>query len=260
MSIVLLNGLAVFLYSLAATLQFFVRRRQMKLLIIGCAGVAIGCHAALLHYAIDTVHGQNLNTGNMLSLASWLIVLFFIVLALAKPILQLGILLFPIAAVSIIMAYFLPGTHFVPTVEDSRQLGHILLAMVTFSVLALAGLQAMLLSVQDRRLRSHAMEGWMSRLPPLETMEKILFELVAAGFILLSLLLTSSFYYYHGALWRMFWSKVLVATCAWVIFAMLILGRKFLGWRGRKAIYGTLFGLSLVFALYFGSFMIKGLS
>ncbi len=263
MSIVLLNSLTVFLYSLAAAMQFLVRTRfttWMKFLIMGCAVVAIYCHATLLHLAIDTGQGQNLSPGNMLSLASWLIVLLFLVLALAKPISQLGILLFPIAAISIILAYLMPSTHIVTTVNDFRQLVHILLAIVTFSILSLAGLLAMLLSLQDRRLRNNTLTGWMSRLPPLETMETLLFDMVAAGFFLLTLLLCSSFYFYHAELWRMFWSKVLVATSAWIIFAVLILGRKLMGWRGRKAVYCTLFGLSLVFTLYFGSFVIKGLS
>lgn len=137
-------------------------------------------------------------------------------------------------------------------------LSHIFLANVTFSVMVLAGLQAILLSVQDRCLRSNTLSLWMSRLPPLETTEKLLFRLISIGFFLLTLLLVSSFYFYHAAMFQLFWSKALVTVCAWIIFAVLISGRKLLGWRGRKAIYGTLFGLSLIFAVFIGSYVIKG--
>ncbi|MDQ2995423.1 MAG: cytochrome C assembly protein, partial [Pseudomonadota bacterium] len=68
------------------------------------------------------------------------------------------------------------------------------------------------------------------------------------------------FYFYHNELSEVFWSKALVTSGAWFVFAVLISGRKLLGWRGRKAIYCTLFGLVLVFALYFGSVAMKGLA
>ncbi|MDQ2993657.1 MAG: cytochrome c biogenesis protein CcsA, partial [Pseudomonadota bacterium] len=194
MSIVLLSSLTVLLYGLAAAMQFLTRRRSVrttKLLIMSSAGLAIIGHALLLHQSIDTQWGQNLSSVNLLSLASWLIVLFFVLLAFAKPIEQLGVILFPIAAISISLAVLMPGTHFVATANDTRQLLHILLAIITFSVLALAGLQAILLSLQDRRLRNNTMTGWMSRLPPLQTMETLLFEMITAGFILLTMLMLS---------------------------------------------------------------------
>jgi len=217
--------------------------------------LAVLGHAAFLHYSIDTIAGQNLSALNLASLACWLIALFFTFLVITRPFEKLAVIVFPLAALSILFAYWFPQEHFVATAKDLRNLWHILLAIVTFSVLAFAGIQAFLLALQDRHLRLKNHFSWLNRLPPLDAMEKLLFQTLVIGFLFLTVLLWSSVYFYHEALWSQQLSKTVVACVAWIIFAVLILGRKLLGWRGKKALVCTSLGVGLVLILYFGAYL-----
>src|SRR3990167_3250024 len=132
---------------------------------------------------------------------------------------------------------------------------HIVLATLSFAVLCFAGLLAVLLAIQEWCLRCKKMVHVMSSLPALETMEILLFRVIQFGFVLLSIVLVTSFYFYYAILFTQYYllQKTLLVTLAWLIFAWLLLGRYHKGWRGRKAIYGTLFGVFLLFLSYFGS-------
>ncbi len=138
---------------------------------------------------------------------------------------------------------------------------HVLLSGITFAVLVIAGFQAVLLAIQERWLRFASNGHFIQKLPPLITMEKLLFRTIIVGFVLLSVLLVTSFYAFHDLLWhnRLLLQKTILVLVAWVIFAVLLLGRFAWGWRGRKAIYGTFFGVLLLIVIYFGSqLMLEG--
>ncbi|MBX9585754.1 MAG: cytochrome c biogenesis protein CcsA [Gammaproteobacteria bacterium] len=132
---------------------------------------------------------------------------------------------------------------------------HIFLAVLTTAVFAFAGVQALLLALQDRQLHQKMQINWLDKLPPLERMEALLFQMIWGGFLLLTALLISSIYYYHDSVWSHFFSKTILACVSWIIFVILILGRKLLGWRGRKALYCTAMGIGLVLLLYFGAYL-----
>lgn len=135
---------------------------------------------------------------------------------------------------------------------------HYFLAIVTLIVLMAAGLQALLLAWQERSLRKQINAPLLQNLPPLESMEKLLFRSLAIGFLLLTLLIVTGIYFFHNAVTVPLLQKIILAIIAWVIFAILLIGRYYLGWRGRKAIYGTLVGALLILVIYLGSIILLG--
>lgn len=215
---------------------------------------AVLVHAYLLHHWIDISIGQNLTFLNMLSLALWLIALLVLIISLRKPMENLALVVFPLASVSIILVGFFPAQNVLNTAGNPKQLIHILLAVLTFAVLSMAGLQAMVLAVQEKQMRQRQIG--MSKLPPLETMEAMLFGIIWFGFLLLTTLIITSFYFFSAQLGTALLQKVILVFIAWVIFGCLLIGRHYLGWRGRKAIYGTLFGVALLLVIYFGSILL----
>ncbi|PHH57313.1 cytochrome C assembly family protein [Coxiella burnetii] len=161
-----------------------------------------------------------------------------------------------------ILALVFPGRQVLEVEPSSYALVHVLLSIVTAGVLGVAGLQAILLAIQERLLRHRPHGVLIQKLPPLVSMEKIVFKTIAVGFLLLSFLLASSIYFFHEELWGnpFLWQKAILVVSAWVIFALLLMGRHFWGWRGRKAIYGTLCGVLLLILVYFGSkLLLEGL-
>lgn len=130
---------------------------------------------------------------------------------------------------------------------------HILLSALTVCVLSVAGLLALLLALQELVLRYKPASGsWITKFPPLETMESRLFKVNGLGFILLSLVLATSFYFYHPLLWEytLLMQKTLLTLLAWILFLVLLIGRHWQGWRGPQAIYSTLGGVGLLLIVY----------
>ena len=84
-------------------------------------------------------------------------------------------------------------------------------------------------------------------------MESLLFEMIAAGFILLTLALISGFAFLQNMFAQHLVHKTVLSTLAWLVFGGLLLGRFRYGWRGRTAIIWTLSGFVILILAYFGS-------
>jgi ABC-type uncharacterized transport system permease subunit len=92
-------------------------------------------------------------------------------------------------------------------------------------------------------------------LPPLLVMEKMLFRIIWAGFILLTLTLFSGVIFSQEVFGQSvtFSHKTLFSFISWGVFAALLIGRHFYGWRGRTAIRWTLTGFTILLLAYIGS-------
>jgi ABC-type uncharacterized transport system permease subunit len=93
----------------------------------------------------------------------------------------------------------------------------------------------------------------MRTFPPVQTMEALLFELIWAGEILLTLSLLSGFLFYDDLFAQKLVHKVVFSLVAWAVYAILLWGRHFQGWRGNKAIRWTWAGFSAILLGFIGS-------
>ncbi len=219
----------------------------------GCLAVMV--HGWLLYSWIDLAIGQNLTFFNMLSFILWLVSLWVLLAMIRKPTHNICLLVFPLAAISVVLVAIFPGRTILQTATNPRQLIHLLSAAAAFSVVCMAALQAILLRIQEGLLRRNYASKILQRMPPLETMEKLLFQLIILGFLLLTAVLISSLW-----LFRDFFAvavpnveKMAIAFTVWAIFAVLLVGRYLFGWRGRKVVYYTFSGFLMLMVLYFGS-------
>jgi len=215
---------------------------------------AILLHTILLYYTIDVGIGQNLSFFNLLSLVAWLVALLVLIATINKPIVaNLTFFAFPFAAASIVLTLLFPRFAIVNTAAKPNELVHIILSTVAFSLLCIAALQAILLAILERQLRHSPNAKALQILPPLEIMESLLFKMIAIGFIFLTAVLVTSFWSFYPVLFTQFRQKTLLALVAWLVFATLLLGRKFFGWRGQQAVRWTLSGVFFVMLTYFSS-------
>jgi len=130
---------------------------------------------------------------------------------------------------------------------------HILLSVLAHSLLAIATLQALLLSYQYKKLKTRHPKGLIGILPPLQTMETLMFELVWAGFALLTLSILSGLIYLDNIFAQHLAHKTVFSILAWFIYATLLWGRHSIGWRGIIAIRWMLVGFAALMLAYFGS-------
>jgi ABC-type uncharacterized transport system permease subunit len=130
---------------------------------------------------------------------------------------------------------------------------HIACSLSANALLAIAAMQAGLVALQDRQLRTHHNLGMTRWLPPLQKMERLLFELLWIGFAVLSLAIISGFVFLEDMLAQHVAHKTVFTISAWVVYASLLWGHYKLGWRSRTAVKLTLIGFSLILLAYFGS-------
>lgn len=249
----LLILLCIAAYLIAAGIQtlFLTAKFSGKQTLVFYLGLFAICgHGWLLYNWIDTHMGQNLTIYNLFSQAAWLVAVIQIVLAIRKPLENLAIFIFPICAVSIVLVKIFPNQNLVDAAANPLAVGHLILAIVAFSVLCIAGCQALLMAIQNWQLRHKDTEHALKILPPVESMEKLLFQLISIGFVLLSLLLISSIYFFSNVLTPPLLSKTLLGLLAWLIFAVLLMGRHLFGWQSRIVVSWTLGGVTLLLICY----------
>jgi ABC-type uncharacterized transport system permease subunit len=130
---------------------------------------------------------------------------------------------------------------------------HIAVATTAFALLTIGAVLAVLQVLVDRRLRARRPLGWLKIFTPLESLESGCFQAIVGGFALLTLTLVSGAFFIENLFAQHLVHKVFFAIVAWLVFAVLLLGRFRFGWRGRQALRWTLSGYVLLGLSYFGS-------
>jgi ABC-type uncharacterized transport system permease subunit len=114
-------------------------------------------------------------------------------------------------------------------------------------------LQALLLAIQEAHLRNRQPGGIIRSLPPLQTMESLMFQMIGVGFALLTLALVTGILFLQDIFAQHLVHKTVLSIMAWCVFALLLWGRWRFGWRGRVAIRWTVGGFIFLMLAYFGS-------
>ncbi len=228
------------------------------------AGIAIGwlLHAMELWAHLIMPEAVRLGFATMLSVTLWLSVGIYWLESRNFALDGLRVMVLPCAVVAVILPVVFPGS--VVSLEDKSPLfsWHIAIAMLAYSTLTIAAFHAVLMVLQETRLHAHPVSSkanWFAvvidRLPALLTMEKLLFRLIALGFTLLTLTVLSGVIFSEQLFGQAFKldHKNIFTMLSWVLFGLLLVGRKWRGWRGRTALTFTLSGFATLFLAYIGT-------
>ena len=254
--------IAALLYLTATGLQVLhisQQRRQIDNKVFALGLLALSAHAWLAW--------KNLFFGGSLDLGFYKVsALIFLVInvvcvlcvlsLLRRPLQNLLVALFPMSAVSVLISTFSPAATTPISEASGGMLLHIGSSILAYAMLTLAAIQAGLVAVQDRHLKQRQTRGLIQILPPLQLMETMLFELIWAGVILLSISIVSGFLFVDDIFAQHLVHKTVLAIIAWVLFSVLLWGRYQLGWRSQTAVRFTLAGFALLMLAYFGSKMV----
>ena len=221
--------------------------------IAALAGLALSGHGLVLYREILVQAGFNLGFYHALSLVSWVIALLAVLTGLFSAMSNLVVIFFPVAALALLLEVALPGANIVPGGIAAGLKIHILLSVAAYSLLTLGALQALILAFEETRLRTKQPVKIMNILPPMQTLEELLVQVLTIGFFLLSLSLATGLMFMHDMLAQHLSHKVVLSVLAWFIFAVVLWGRWARGWRGRKLIHWTLGGFASLLLAYFGS-------
>jgi ABC-type uncharacterized transport system permease subunit len=211
-------------------------------------------HAALLYSRLGLNGGVNLSITSAFLLIAWTVTVLYLFGSLTRPIENIGVLVLPFAALTVVVEWLWPGSHLLREATGPAAV-HIVVSVVAYGLLCLATAQALLLAVQERRLRTHQSGGFLKVLPPMQTMETLMFQMVGLGFLLLTATVISGLFFSEQVFGRplKLTHHILLSVTAWAVYGMLLIGHWRLGWRGPKAIRWTLSGFILLALGYFGS-------
>lgn len=216
--------------------------------------IGFSLHGFLLYKNIDTTQGQNLSLPNLLSFSCWLMLIFSMISSLRKNLDSLYVVILILAAASIAAVATAPTKNIVIIHPALANTAHIILVFSAFSLLTMALIQAVMISLQNYLIKTKFgfNNSLMRLLPSIETMEKLLFQIVWTGFILLTLSFVIAFSYLESELTISMLPKVILSMLAWLMFAVLLTGNYFLGWRGKIATRFTYISFICLFIAYFG--------
>lgn len=250
------NSLAFLLYlcCTALLIRQFVQRdqpRSASLLPVGILTVlALVFHGADIFITMS--NGWVLNLFTSLSIVAWLMAFVALIWGAKTPNAPPGIIIYPIVALSLVFKISLPH-------EQARELlnpaleWHILLSLAAYSLFALAAIQAVVLAIQEQQLKQRHLAGLIRKLPPLQSMESTLFQLITGGFILLSIGLITGAFFIHDIFAQHLAHKTVLSLISWCVFVALLWHRWRNGLRGKTAIKWTIIGFVFLLLAYFGS-------
>jgi ABC-type uncharacterized transport system permease subunit len=233
-----------------------LKNREQKVIsytVVYPAWLGLCGHLFFIALAVIQTNRFNFSLFSTASMVSALVALLLLLASLTKPVEKLGIAIFPLAAIMLGLDMCFPEK--LRSLQTySWEMGtHVLSSVIAFSLLNIAALQAVLLAIQERQLKNHQPKKFILRLPALQTMESLLFQMLAMGLVFLSVSLVSGVAFIDDLFAQHLAHKTVLSIIAWLIFSALLLGRLRYGWRGQTAIRWTIAGFILLLLAYFGS-------
>jgi ABC-type uncharacterized transport system permease subunit len=249
--------LVVLLYLVAAAAALHAARRQApraafheSALYLAAAGLA--AHAAWLCDTLEITGGFSLGIADSASLMGLAIGAGGFCAVFAPRFRTVAAVCLGIAALLAAGTGSLPAEHEIATSGWPLAV-HVILAMGSAGMFAVAAILVVLLALQDSALRSGRTGGWLATLPPVESLERALFSVISIGTAALTVAILAGLLFVTNLFAQHLVHKTVLALFAWAIFACLLVGRWRFGWRGRLAARYTIAGFVVLAIAYFGS-------
>jgi len=224
---------------------------------LGFLGVFL--HAISVYTMLFTPAGLQLGIVTSLSLVAWTIIAIGTSNALWRKVEVLLAPAYPLAAIFIITSLLFADQAPVLTDLSNGMAAHILVSIIAYSIIALALCQAIFIWIQNYQLKHRHIHDILHLLPPLQTMESALFDLISTGLVLLTTAIITGFIYVDDIFAQHLTHKTFFTLASWCVFTLLITGKYLWGWRGMVAVKWTLAGFSLLLLGFFGSKVVSEL-
>lgn len=218
--------------------------------------LALAAHLLALWNTIVVGHSLQISAITAFSLLTWQSASLLWLFCLRERLHILGVALYPLAALLALINAVVPASGNQVPLEDWTLGVHIAFSVLSAGLLTLASITAVAIAILDQVLRNPSSMSLLQRMPPLQTMERFLFQLIGIGFALLSLTILSGLLFVHDLFGQHLAQKTLLTILAWAMFGVLLWGRLRHGWRGRVAIRWALSAYVTLVAAYFGSKLI----
>ena len=219
-------------------------------LITTVTALALLAHGLAAHNTIFVATGIRIGIAIVPTLLFWVMNLLVLLSGLRRPLHNLFLFLLPLSVLAIVLSMLADSD----TTQIERGLaGHIILSMLAYSLLAIATLQALLLAYLNRKLKHKHSTNLMRILPPLETMDALMFDLIWAGQGVLTFSIITGVVFVPDITTFFSSHHAVISLIAWLIYAILLWGHWQWGWRGKTAVRWAVGGFTALLLAYFGT-------
>ena len=250
LAVVLPSAVALIAYAIAALIAGRPGSAVRLPLLVGWAAhaVAIACDAASVGMPEP---GARFGFAPALSVTLWLVLAVYMVESRFLPLVGVRRALAVLGALAVALVLAFPG-------ETRPQVGsiwaplHWILGIASYGLFGAAVLHAAMLGRADRQMRGlrPGAPAALGSGMPLMRLERLTFQFVAAGFVVLTIALLLGAWF--ATPWR--WDhKTIFSLLGWCVFAGLLAGRRAFGWRGPQATRWLYAGVGLLLLAYVGS-------
>lgn len=216
---------------------------------------ALLLHGWITWRDVATPDGLDLSFTNAVSVVAGLVAAVTWIAGLLSTLPAIGTVVLPVAAGASLLPALATNPHRFDYGGEALAAAHVAVALISYAMFLVAALEALVLMGLEKRLRRRLPDPEAAALPPLLTLERFLFRLVGAGFVLLTLTLASGMLFSEQLFGKpvMFTHKTVLSVLGWLTFGALLFGRWRYGWRGRVALRWIIAGTVFVFLAYLGS-------
>lgn len=246
---------AILFYLLGSSLHvrdYRARLAAPKNRLLWIALPAVALHGITAWYVLNAPTGLNLGLFSAACLTTFILASLVLIGSIRAPLQSLFLFVYPLATLGVLAGIGF-SSNFTPiSIMSGELLTHIMLSVLAYTVLLFAACQSLVLRSQEKALRAKRDIAFLRMLPPLQTMESMLFQWLFVGVVLLTLAIGSGFLFLDNMFGQPIHHTVL-SIASWVAFTTLLIGRARFGWRGATATRWTLAGFALLLLGYLGS-------
>lgn len=221
-------------------------------------GIILLLHAYAVMSPLSEGSMISLGVGRALSVVVWMMLVIYWTCSFFYRVEGLQLFMMPLAMTTLGFALVFPGEHIMHDLGNPAFALHVLVSIVAYSLFAIAALLAVLMLFLEKALHDKRWLSLVRQLPPLLSLEKMMFQVIGIGFMLLTVSLLTGVVFSEEVFGKAvaLSHKTVFSVISWLLFAGLLLGRHFKGWRGKVAIRWTLAGFAALLLAYIGSKMV----
>lgn len=193
--------------------------------------------------------------GYSISLIVWLMLMMYCLGSFFYNLRGVQLLLYPGAALSMLLGMLFPGRFVGYEISDIPFMLHVGTSLLAYGLFGIVTLFAVLILLLNRSLHKRKMSSLVTFLPPLLSLEKLMFRGMLAGFVLLTYSVVSGTFFAESVFGKPaeFSHKTVFGILSWLIYGGLLLKHGMMAWRGKKAAIWTIIGFVSLVLAYAGS-------
>jgi cytochrome c-type biogenesis protein CcsB len=198
---------------------------------------------------------------------AWAIILIYLIIEWRIKSKIVGVFVVPMAFLAMAYASIAPGISnriepLIPALQSNWLTTHVVTCFMGYAAFTIAfgcGLIYLLKNMEKGDAEKPA--GFLSKLPALKTLDTLIYQSVALGFIFLTIGIMTGSIWAHYA-WGSYWSwdpKETWSLITWLIYAIMLHSRYVRDWRGLRMAVLALIGFACVLFTYLGVNYLPGL-